>query len=72
MTATATPQEKCALRLASQFPKRCGCGRSHVRGDWAALPFIGKQVDDFEAIDLRNCPCGSTLAVLTAVFRSES
>jgi hypothetical protein len=49
--------------------KTCGCGRSYGRKSWRALPFVGRQhtpKDDYgpaETIEMRNCPCGSTLAV---------
>ncbi len=44
--------------------KFCGCGRSFLRREWAALPAVGHQrfPDEFP-LELRNCPCGTTLAV---------
>jgi hypothetical protein len=51
--------------------KECGCGRTHTPSEWPHLPFVGV-MDGFEAegnepaipsLELRNCDCGSTLAV---------
>lgn len=44
--------------------KRCACGRVHDPAAWAALPLVGIQdPEEPDAIELRNCPCGSTIAV---------
>lgn len=47
--------------------KRCtSCGRVHSPADWAALPLVGVQrFEDPEEppLELRNCPCRSTLAI---------
>jgi DNA-binding response OmpR family regulator len=45
--------------------KRCGCGRVYDAISWAALPFVaemdnGREVG--ERLELRRCPCRSTLA----------
>ncbi len=53
-------------------PKRCGCGRTHDAAAWARLPLVGRQhtpADAYgpaETIELRNCPCKSTIAILVA------
>lgn len=40
---------------------RCACGREST---WTDLPNIGEQVMPWgERLELRNCPCGSTLSV---------
>lgn len=44
-------------------PKRCGCGRTFDALAWAELPYVGRQDDGEELLELRNCPCGTTLAV---------
>ena len=49
--------------------KTCGCGLVHDESRWLELPFVGYQ--DFPAVaelqaerlELRNCRCGSTLAI---------
>lgn len=41
--------------------KKCGCGLVHTAEAWEQLPFVGVMPEDF--IELRNCPCGSTLAI---------
>lgn len=44
--------------------KRCSnCGRTFSATAWAALPCIGTQSDGEIMLELRNCPCGSTIAV---------
>ncbi len=48
--------------------KTCGCGRMHTRAAWRALPFKGTQCDEVDHLELRDCPCGSTIAVV--VFRN--
>jgi hypothetical protein len=51
-------------------PKVCGrCARSFTQAEWAALPLLGVQVFPDEKLELRNCPCGSTLAVPLLVPR---
>lgn len=50
--------------------KACACGRAHDARGFDALPAptAGGTMDDGEGgrLTLRNCPCGSTLAVQTA------
>ncbi len=43
--------------------KRCGCGRVHDTTDWNTLsnPRIWKLEDEW--LELRECACGSTLAI---------
>jgi hypothetical protein len=51
------------------WPKRCNCcGASYSRDDWASLPLIGIQRDEYGApeLELRNCACGSTLSIEVA------
>lgn len=47
----------------SEWPKTCACGCSYTEGEWAMLLCIGRMVDDLESIELRNCTCGSTMAI---------
>ncbi|HEY3819006.1 MAG TPA: response regulator [Polyangiaceae bacterium] len=39
--------------------KRCGCGREYTRAQWGALAFCGTM----QGTELRNCPCGSSIAL---------
>ena len=51
---------------ASQpWPKVCGCGRSYQANEWGALPYVGiiDPEDGGPVAVLRNCECGSTLAI---------
>ena len=51
--------------------KTCGtCGRRLTAADWKALPLIGviddrRKHSDGERMQMRNCSCGSTLAIVT-------
>jgi hypothetical protein len=56
----------CLLARYSAEPwsKACGCGRTHSLAAWIALPLVGHQKDDVEDLELKDCQCGSTLAVL--------
>ncbi len=54
------------------WPKRCSCGRTFTRQEWEGLPLLGLQPPGespqgqghlWYGQELRNCPCGSTLAV---------
>lgn len=46
--------------------KRCSCGREYTRESWEALQYVGVQIDDVETFELKNCLCGSTIAVAIA------
>ena len=40
------------------------CGTRHTYSTWAKLRFLGYQDDgNGECIELRNCTCGSTIAI---------
>lgn len=57
--------------MSDQFPKKCSCcNRVHEAASWTALPLKGIQKDEWEAMELRNCQCNSTLAVITAVYKT--
>jgi hypothetical protein len=45
--------------------KRCACGRTHTRAQFLALEPCGTQImaEFGELLHLRNCQCGSTLAM---------
>jgi hypothetical protein len=50
-------------RSGTRTLKRCGCGREYTRAEWNELRLAGEQVDDVERGELRDCLCGSTIAV---------
>lgn len=55
-----------------QFPKKCACGRTVASWtEWAKLPDKGFQVDEYESLNLRDCQCGSTLAVVICIHKLE-
>jgi hypothetical protein len=59
-------EQRLLLNLDGPPPllvKRCGCGLEYDARSWSDLPLAGYQTDDIENLELRNCPCGSTLAV---------
>ena len=47
--------------------KTCGCGRAHDAAGWRALVVVGycgaSNGEASQRLELRQCPCGSTLAV---------
>jgi hypothetical protein len=63
-----TEQEAIRIILEKEFPKRCTvCGRVFSKGSWAELECKGNQSDPCAVLELRNCPCGSTLGVVVAI-----
>jgi hypothetical protein len=52
--------------------KTCGCGAVHDHFDWRHLPRLGVMRDDAEAAELRNCGCGSTIAVALCIVEGCS
>lgn len=59
--------EEVIQDVSPSFPKSCTkCGRIYVSalGGWCDLEYVGIQpVDQTEHLELRNCGCGSTIAV---------
>lgn len=53
----------CRTAILGQFPKRCRCGRAHDESAWKALPLVGEMGDEVERVELRDCPCGSTITI---------
>lgn len=51
--------------------KLCACcHRSYTLSEWEDLPEVGTQPDgDGYVLVLRNCPCGSTLAIRTEAIQ---
>lgn len=47
--------------------KRCSCGREYDRSWWDLLPLVGyvgaASGDESQVLELRQCGCGSTLAL---------
>ncbi len=42
----------------------CACGLHHDTHSWKVLPYVGKMdAGNGGLLEMRNCPCGSTLAV---------
>lgn len=44
--------------------KRCSCGKMYTHREWYSLPLCGVGGDEVEKLELRNCSCGSTIAVI--------
>lgn len=53
--------------LADQWPKHCGCGRTHTKASWAQLPEGKPFSDEYADHEQRHCVCGSTLVILTKI-----
>ena len=59
-------------RVLGQWPKRCGtCPAKYFRREWSELRLKGGWADDYERLELRDCSCGSTLAVLVEVYQED-
>ncbi len=43
--------------------KACGCGRAFTANDWSKLRLVGEHLDEVERQELRDCVCGSTIAI---------
>ncbi len=56
-----TPDEQRADTIPPV--KRCGCGVAYSVEAWAGLPYVGIMADEHERLELRNCRCGSTIAI---------
>ncbi len=44
--------------------KTCACGAVYDARGWERLPFVCEMEDDVDVLELRNCRCGSTLAIV--------
>lgn len=80
-----TDAEKKAAKLAAQWPKICGCGRSYSPTDhgpasnavlnlapWSSLEFAYARADDFARAEARHCVCGSTLEIMIEILDLEA
>jgi hypothetical protein len=46
--------------------KSCKCGQRFTQMQWNSLPNVGRmdlEEDGDKRLELRNCPCGSTIAI---------
>lgn len=51
--------------MSADFPKRCAvCGRTFDLWVWHTLRLKGHQVDAVETLEIRDCVCGNTMAVI--------
>lgn len=65
MPRTPTPAERIRR---SNFPKSCRCcGATYSAERWTALHYVGRNEDDVETIEMRNCPCGGTMAIVVGI-----
>lgn len=44
-------------------PKHCACGASYAGTEWLKLPYVGVIDDGVDRLELRTCPCSSTIAI---------
>ncbi len=61
------PPESAAPLLPRDVVKRCSCGREYTRTEWSALARCGRMhlVRRHVVVDIRNCECGSSMALQT-------
>lgn len=68
MTAHDSWNEALSGRLAGlrKIVKQCGvCRAAYSPAVWARLPLLGFIRDEVDVLELRNCTCGNTLAMVT-------
>lgn len=60
--------------IGAPVVKSCGCGRKYTANDWLDLIPIGFMdgYNDYTLLDMRNCPCGSTICVESLIYCDES
>jgi len=63
LTWPAIKNGKCAKYGAI---KQCACGESYTKAEWKELRFVGEQKLDDGKLELRDCVCGSTIAIRKA------
>jgi hypothetical protein len=51
-------------RTTCPIIKVCGCGRQYSKSNWEELPLCGVTDDGVERIELRQCVCESTIAIV--------
>lgn len=45
--------------------KTCSCGRRYTAAEWKDLPYVGRQDDEVEHIELRTCTeCHTTMGLV--------
>jgi hypothetical protein len=66
MARTRMQVDVAARRLPVRAPlvKECACGRSYTADEWRELKLCGVWTDDVEVLVLRDCHCGSTIAIV--------
>ena len=48
----------------AEIVKQCSCGIEYTAEGWAKLPCRGVLDDGVERLEIRNCSCGSSIAVV--------
>lgn len=61
-----------ATVLDQDVHKACPCGRTFTAEQWATLVMVGKMFDAEETLELRNCPCGSTIATVVDLAHAST
>ncbi len=60
---------ECAPTILPPPFKKCACGNHYTMAQWNSLRLIGQQdyeEDGDKKLELRDCTCGSTIAILKA------
>lgn len=63
----ATEEESDDVFKEESWPKACSCcGRPITEEQWEGLEYVGVQrgTEEIPDLELRNCGCGSTLAIV--------
>ena len=51
--------------------KKCRCGLEYTEALWNELPLVGRQDLEDEELELRNCVCTSTLALVVQPEKAD-
>ena len=70
--ASASKAQRILRRIHRGPPiKSCMCGNAFSAYTWKLLPRVGYHKDWAEKLELRNCPCGSTIAIVKRHYMSD-
>jgi hypothetical protein len=57
--------------MSGPIVKSCACGRTFTAHTWKLLAKVGHHRDFVEKLELRNCPCGSTIAMVVRRYMRD-
>jgi hypothetical protein len=55
----------------SKIIKTCTCGMGYTKEEWEELPYVGEMADEVEALEMRSCPCQTTISIPLRSYRYD-